>query len=220
MLRALGFFFAVLVLLPLAAIAQNSSPASSAQHTASPPAEAITLQPGDVIRVQIWREEDLSGEFPVDEFGMVVLPLLGEKQVTGIAMRELRNLLLQEYSVQLRNPSISITPLRRINILGEVNKPGLYEVDPTISLAGAVALAGGATPAGDLNRIRILRSGEMLRERVGAANTLQSADIRSGDQILVEQRGWFERNSTFLVSVALGVPSVILAVITVLDRNR
>ncbi|MBA2246004.1 MAG: polysaccharide biosynthesis/export family protein [Gemmatimonadetes bacterium] len=170
--------------------------------------------------MQIWREEDLSGEFPVDEFGMVVLPLLGEKQVTGIAMRELRNLLLQEYSVQLRNPSISITPLRRINILGEVNKPGLYEVDPTISLAGAVALAGGATPAGDLNRIRILRSGEMLRERVGAANTLQSADIRSGDQILVEQRGWFERNSTFLVSVALGVPSVILAVITVLDRNR
>ncbi|MGI9179364.1 MAG: polysaccharide biosynthesis/export family protein [Longimicrobiaceae bacterium] len=217
MLRALGLSCAVLALLPLVAVAQTSS---SAQRTVSPSTETITLQPGDVIRVQIWREEDLSGEFPIDEFGTVVLPLLGEKPVTGIAMRELRNLLLQEYGVQLRNPSISITPLRRINILGEVNTPGLYVVDPTISLAGAIALAGGTTPAGDLNRIRILRSGEVIRERVGAANTLQSADIRSGDQILVEQRGWFERNSTFLVSVALGVPSVILAVITVLDRTR
>ncbi|HEV2130214.1 MAG TPA: polysaccharide biosynthesis/export family protein [Longimicrobiaceae bacterium] len=217
MVRALGLSCAVLALLPFAAVAQTSS---SAQRTVSPAAETITLQPGDMIRVQIWREEDLSGEFPVDEFGTVVLPLLGEKQVTGIAMRELRDLLLQEYGVQLRNPSISITPLRRINILGEVSTPGLYTVDPTISLAGAIALAGGTTPAGDLNRIRILRSGEVIRERVGAANTLQSADIRSGDQILVEQRGWFERNSTFLVSVALGVPSMILAIVTVLDRTR
>ncbi len=217
MLRILGFSCVALFLALSPAVAQSSAPP---QGSVSSAAETVTLQSGDVIRVRIWREEDLSGEFPVDEFGMVILPLLGEKQVTGIPMHRLRDLLIEEYSVQLRNPSISITPMRRINILGEVVRPGLYQVDPTISLAGAVALAGGATPAGDLKRIRILRGEEILHHRITAANTLQAADIRSGDQILVEQRSWFERNSTFLVSVALGIPSMILGVITVIDRTR
>lgn len=173
----------------------------------------VTLQPGDVISVQIWREPDLSGSFLVDEQGIVVLPLLGEKRVVDVPIRALREMLVEEYRVQLRNPSITITPLRRIHVLGEVAKPGLYEVDPTITLAAAVALAGGATPLGDLNRIRIIRGESMLMERVGATAALTAVDIRSGDQILVERRSWFERNSTFLISVGLSIPSVIAGIL-------
>ncbi|MBA2669152.1 MAG: polysaccharide biosynthesis/export family protein, partial [Gemmatimonadetes bacterium] len=158
--------------------------------------ETVTLLPGDVVRVAIWREEDLSGEFPVNENGTVIFPLLGEKPVTDIPFPELRTMLMDEYRVHLRNPSITITPLRRVNVLGEVNKPGLYEVDPTISLAGVVALAGGTNPGGDLGRIRIVRSGAVLHERVSAMSSLHSFDVRSGDQIFVDRRGWFDRNST------------------------
>lgn len=174
--------------------------------------DQVALRPGDVVRITIWREEDLSGEFLVGTDGVVVLPLLGRKRVTDVPLPQLRDTLLQEYQIQLRNPAIEITPLRRINVLGEVNKPGLYEVDPTITLAAAVALAGGATQSGDLNKISVLRGERVIRERVGAQASLSTVDVRSGDQIFVEPKSWFSRNSTFLVSAALAVPGVIATV--------
>lgn len=186
------------------------SPAARGQDYDTGRGEVVTLRAGDVIRIIIWREEDLSGEFPVERDGVVVLPLLGERHVTGIPMHQLRDTLIADYRVHLRNPSISVTPLRRINVLGEVNKPGLYTVDPTISLAGAVAVAGGTTSAGDLGRIRIIRSGRVLRERVDAGTTLHSVDVLSGDQIIVEQRSWFERNTTFVVSLLLSVTGIVI----------
>lgn len=172
----------------------------------------VTLLPGDVVRVEIWQEKDLSGEFLVDENGMATFPMLGDTRVTGIPMSELRRVLVERYTVHLRNPSISITPLRRINVLGEVNKPGVYLVDPTISLAGAVALASGATASGDLNRIRVIRNGQVLRDRISASAALNSIDVRSGDQILVQQRNWFSRNSTFVVSMLLTATSILITV--------
>ena len=55
--------------------------------------------------------------------------------------------------------------MRRVQVLGEVTKPGVYLADPTVSLAGLVALAGGATPGGDLHRIRVVRAGQDDREQ-------------------------------------------------------
>jgi protein involved in polysaccharide export with SLBB domain len=185
--------------------------ASQAQDAPAVSPSAVTLQPGDVVRIVIWREEDLSGSFLVDENGVAVLPLIGEQRVTGIPLRELRNVLLEQYQAHLRNPSISVTPLRRINVLGEVHRPGLYEVDPTISLAGAIGMAGGATATGNLQKIRILRAGETEHLRVSATSTLTAVDVRSGDQIFVEQRSWFERNSTFVVSLLLSVTSMVIS---------
>jgi protein involved in polysaccharide export with SLBB domain len=52
--------------------------------------ESVVLQPGDMIRVAIWREEDLSGEFPVDVDGTVTFPLLGERSVAGMPFAEFR----------------------------------------------------------------------------------------------------------------------------------
>jgi polysaccharide export outer membrane protein len=179
----------------------------------SPASGDVSLRPGDILRVEIWREEDISGDYLVDEAGEVTLPLLGTRRVTGIAIRDLRSTLIEDFRVHLRNPSISIVPLRRINVLGEVNRPGLYPIDPTVSLAGAVALAGGATAAGDLNRVRVIRDGETIRERVGAGETLTSLDIRSGDQIIVDRRSWFERNSTFLVSAVLSVAGIVITLL-------
>lgn len=204
---------------PLAALVLFFAPEFAPAQTVPVPAEeVVTLQPGDVLKVEIWREEDLSGEFIVDEFGTVTLPLLGDRQVTGAAMRGVRENLIKDYRLQLRNPSISITPLRRINVLGEVNKPGVYEVDPTISLAAAVALAGGATPNGDLKKIRVVRGNEVIRERVGAESSLNTVDIRSGDEIFVDRRSWFERNTAFVVGTLLSATSIAVTIIAQLGR--
>lgn len=210
------------ILLLAAALFPGAAPEAFAQSTpdGGVPGDSLArtgqlaLRPGDLVRITIWREEDLSGEFPVGSDGTVVLPLLGERRVTDVSLTRLRESLLQDYRQQLRNPAIEITALRRINVLGEVNKPGLYEVDPTITLAGAIALAEGATSSGDLERIRVVRDGEVIRQRVGPGSTLQAIDIRSGDQIFVGQRSWFNRNSTFVVSLLLSVTGILIPLLT------
>jgi polysaccharide export outer membrane protein len=179
---------------------------------------SLTLQPGDVLKIAVWREPDLSGEFQVDPDGVVILPLLGEQTVAGVPLRQLREKLLGLYQQNLRNPSINIVPLRRVNVLGEVNKPGLYPVDPTVSLAGVVATAGGTTPTGRLDRIRIVRGGTVLRERVGAAETLTSAGVRSGDQVIVERRGWFDRNSATALASGLSLLTGLITTIIIINR--
>jgi protein involved in polysaccharide export with SLBB domain len=196
---------AAAAVLSATSLAAQQQPVQSVADTSS-----LTLNAGDLVRIQIWREQDLSGDFPVDESGVVTLPLVGPKRVTGIPIPRLRDQLIEAYRVHLRNPSINITPLRRVNVLGEVARPGLYPVDPTVSLAGVVALAGGATPIGDLRRIRIVRGGQVLTEHAGAAQTLDSMDVRSGDQIFVDRRGWFDRNSTFVVSALLSITSIVI----------
>lgn len=177
--------------------------------------QEATLRPGDAIRVEIWREGDLSGEFPVAVDGTVTLPLLGRKRLVDIPLPQVRDTLTALYQVHLRNPSINVTPIRRVSVLGEVQRPGLYGADPTLSLAGVVALAGGATPEGNLNRIRIVREGAVYREKVGAGETLSGADIRSGDQIVVEERSWMSRNSQFVIGALLSLATSIATAVIV-----
>ncbi len=170
----------------------------------------LILMPGDVIEVAIWREEDLSGQFLVDSDGYVTLPLLGQRAVTGSSWHTVRDRLLEAYREELRNPSIELTPLRRIYVLGEVNEPGLYPVDPTVSLAGAVAMAGGASPEGDLRNLRVVRGGALVLDGIRSETALASLDVRSGDEIFVGRRNWFSRNSQFVISAMLSLSAIIV----------
>lgn len=198
---------ALLSALPSALAAQQ---APGSNPAAADEVEVMSLLPGDALEVGIWREEDMSGEFIVDEDGVVTLPLLGRVRVTGVPIDELEGRLLERYEVELRNPSIDIRPLRRVYVLGEVNEPGLLSVDPTVTLAGAVAMAGGASPEGTLDKIRVMRDGRVLLEDPGPEMDLVSIDVRSGDQIFVDRRSWFERNSAFLVSASIGAAGIIV----------
>ncbi|MGH7459188.1 MAG: polysaccharide biosynthesis/export family protein [Longimicrobiaceae bacterium] len=184
----------------------------------SPSSGEVILRPGDVVKVTIWREEDLSGDFPVNQSGTVTLPLLGEVNAVDRDFSDLRDELLGEYAKQLRNPSITIVPLRRIHVLGEVNEPGLYTVDPTVSLAGAVAVAGGANPSGNLRNIQIIRDGQVIQEGLSSTATLAGIDVRSGDQVIVGRRSWFDRNSTFIVSALLSLTGIISSIIIATNR--
>lgn len=167
------------------------------------------LHPGDAIRVMVWREEDLSGDFPVDDRGIVTLPLLGERNVEGVHPDTLRERLAADYREYIRNPSIDITVLRRVNILGEVGMPGLYPVDATISLSEALGLAGGITPNGNPEDIRLLRDGRVIQQDLDQASRIGPTDIRSGDQIFVGQKSWLSRNPGALVGSLIAAAAVI-----------
>lgn len=199
----------VLVCLLTAACA--SAPPSPVAQSSTESEFAPALSPGDAIRIQVWREADLSGTFTVDDRGIATLPLLGEHEVTGLGPSELRDKLLADYREYLQNPSIEVTILRRISILGEVRSPGLYPVDATVSLSNALALAGGVTPNGNPNDIRLIRDQQVIRLDLDTATLVGISDIRSGDQIVVGQKGWMARNPGAFFGSLIAAGAIITA---------
>ena len=176
---------------------------------AAPDSTAARLQPGDVLRLAIWREPDLSGDFEVDEHGTAVLPKLGPKQVATLDPESLRTQIVEEYARYLRNPSIKVTFLRRFTVLGAVVKPGVYSVDPTMTIADALALAGGAAPDGRRDRVEVRRGGVRVATRLSDATRIAESPIRSGDELFVPERSWVSRN-TALVTTAISVAASLL----------
>ena len=174
---------------------------------------AFTLEPGDVVRTAIWREGDLNGDWIVDEHGRLTLPMLGEVSVIGRAWDGLRDSLITEYQAQLKNPSIILTPLRRVQVLGEVTRPGQYLADPTLSLAGLIALAGGATADGDLHRVRVVRGGQTIIKAASVEGLLLQGGVHSNDQVFVDRRAWIERNGAFVASALISTAGIIITII-------
>ena len=199
------YFFILLIL--------AAAPAPVETQSVQDP-EELLLMPGDILRVVVWREPDLSGDFQVDQDGLLVLPLLGKLVVTDSAWNIFKNDLMQDYLRDLRNPSIELTPFRNVYVLGEVNLPGRYNVHPTNdNLAGAVSLAGGVTPDGDVTNVRVVRDGVIILDGIAGEQRLSELGIRSGDQLFIGRRAWLDRNSTFLASAVLSLAGIVVAIL-------
>jgi polysaccharide export outer membrane protein len=200
------------LLLSTPAPSSGQSPADAEPVFTTQIAEARTAQilPGDRIALRIWREPDWSGQFDVDDRGVVVLPRLGPIQVNGLSVSQVRETLTERYAEFLRTPSVEVTVLRRIGVHGEVKVPTLYWVDLTMTLRDAIALAGGLTPAGDTNKILVERRGERLRFGEAETAATLAAGLESGDQIVVERRNWFVLNTPFVISTMVSVSSILV----------
>lgn len=196
------------------AVAATSVAAQEAGQGAANPAAVDAsrlLRPGDIVRLRIWREADMSGEFPVDEAGMVVFPRVGEYRVSDDTPETLSARLQADYRQYLRNPSIEVTVLRRVRIIGAVNSPGLFPVDPTVTVADALALAGGATAIGNPDKVRIIRDGVQVAVDIRQNTLISDSPIQSGDQIYVPERSWVSRNAGVVAAAITGTISLIIA---------
>lgn len=207
-MRCIPLLLALLLAVAAPAAAQSApvTGAPSAGAWASQP-----LRPGDLVRLRIWREPDMSGDFPVNESGMAVLPRLGRTRVVDEAPQQLEARLIREYERYLQHSSIEVALLRRIQVLGAVGTPGLHPVDATMTVSDVLALAGGTTPQGDPDRIELIRRGERISARLSADTRISDSPIESGDQIYVPERGWFSRNSAVF---AAGLTSLLIAFFT------
>ena len=171
-----------------------------------------TLIPGDVVRVRVWREPDLSGEFAVDETGAVVLPRLGRVAVAGEPPAALRDRIARGYLAFLNHTSVEVTLLRRVQVLGAVRNPGLYPVDATMTLGDALALAGGTTPQGHPDRVVLVHRDGGGGTVVSRRTLIGDTPLRSGDQLFVPERSWVTRNTGVvvgMVTAALGLLATI-----------
>ena len=186
----------------------------SSLHASETNGAGSHLKPGDMIRIKIWRGGDLGGDYSIDEDGKLVLPLIGTIQVEEISTDSLKLLLMNRYSEYLKDPYITVVPLFRINVMGEVMSPGLYTVDPTLGLSDILAMAGGAKESGDINKIKVLRDGRVvtknLKKEIEGDVPIEEFGILSGDQIAVgKKRGFTAREWTIIVSMVSATALVV-----------
>lgn len=200
---------------PSGAQAQRATEAAFAAHRAGiGPVAPITAHPGDVLRLRIWREPDMSGDFPVDAEGVATLPRLGATRVVDIPRDSLQRLLVAEYARYLRNPSVEVTLLQRVRVMGAVRTPGLYTADATMGLRDILALAGGPNPDGRTDKVRLDRDGASSWLPLNDAPATEELRPRSGDQLFVPQRNWFARNTPIVAAIASVSGALLIALST------
>jgi protein involved in polysaccharide export with SLBB domain len=175
---------------------------------------ADIVHPGDIIRLKIWREPDMSGDVTVDEQGVATLPRIGALRVTGFRSDSLKQMLIRSYAKYLRDPSVDITLLRRITVLGAVRTPNVYQVEPTMTVADALALAGGTAPEGKQNEVELRRRGGGEPVKLSRRSRLADTPLRSGDELYVPQRSWISRNP----GLVIGAVSTTLSILYFVTR--
>jgi polysaccharide export outer membrane protein len=195
------------------------SAAAELRAQAAPAASGEGLNPGDQVRVLVWRKPELSGDFSIAPNGTITHPLYRSVQVTGVPLsvveERLRTFLLQYET----NPQFVIQPLVRIIVGGEVRAPNLYSVPPETTIAQAVALAGGMTDRGRLDRVRVVRAGqEILVDLTRPDASAAQLQIRSGDQISVARRASAFRDVVSPAASLVGALAAIAGVVVASTR--
>jgi protein involved in polysaccharide export with SLBB domain len=170
------------------------------------------LGTGDQIRVIVYGEDDLGGQFTVDGNGFVSLPLIGQVKVSGFAAPDLEiaitNKLADGY---VNNPKVSVevTTYRPFYVIGQVNKPGEYPYVNGMTVLNAVALAGGYTTQADDEDVYVRRNGTAKEQQVPADQTTQ---IYPGDVVRVTQTTYWKVVTVLSPIAQVAAPLAYLAV--------
>lgn len=167
----------------LGPVSETEQKAIIAASTASP-----KLQAGEKIRVTVYGEASLSGDYQIDPAGFVSLPLAGTVRAAGLTQTELEQELARRFRTEyLRNPKVTVTvsEFKPFYIIGEIEKPGAYPYTSGLNVLSAIAIAGGTTYRASKSTILIQHPGEAgLREYP----LTSSIPIFPGDIIRVPQR--------------------------------
>lgn len=128
------------------------------------PATTSAISVGDVIGVRVWNQEANSVERTrVREDGKISLPFLNDVEVVGLEPADLAHRIELKLKAFIVNPVVTVViherrPLR-VSVVGQVARPGAYELDTGSGVLNALAAAGGLTPFAGTDRIYVLRSG-------------------------------------------------------------
>ena len=145
---------------------------------------------GDKVRVNVYNQDKLSGDFTVESTGNISLPLVESIPAAGLTTAQLEENVKQALQPEyLNDPKVSIEILnyRNVYILGEVEEPGKYEYVPNMTLLQAVATANGYTP-------RASEGGATVTRHVKGALILfdieETTMLKPGDTVVINRR-WF-----------------------------
>ena len=172
-------------------------PAAPAPANTGPPTETYTVKPGDVLSVAVWKEPDLQGPVLVRPDGTFSFPLAGQIDARGRSVLELQQAITDKLKKYISDPvvTVSISEVKgnKVYVLGQVNKPGEFIVNPRVDVMQALSMAGGTTAYAALSDITILRrtdAGQQslpfhYAEVARGRNLQQNIMLQAGDVVVV-----------------------------------
>jgi polysaccharide export outer membrane protein len=133
------------------------------QQTAAPVVDAsYRIGPQDVLRIDVWKETEISRSVPVRPDGKISLPLLNDVQAAGLTAMELANSITEGLKKFINNPQVTVTVTeinsRRVYVTGEVTRPGAYPLLPNMTALQALTSGGGFTQFANPKKIYVLRN--------------------------------------------------------------
>jgi polysaccharide biosynthesis/export protein len=195
MLRLPHWSCGILLTLVFAGAAVAAPPAPSG----GPPQDvAYTVKPGDTLVVSVWKEPDLQGPVLVRPDGMFSFPLAGQMDARNKTVGELQQELTTKLKKYISDPvvTVSIQEIKgnKVYVIGQVQKPGDFVVNPRVDVMQALSMAGGATPFAALGDIMILRRTDTGQQQalpfkytdvVRGRNLQQNIILQAGDVVVV-----------------------------------
>jgi polysaccharide export outer membrane protein len=187
--------FRILLSIICIAIISVTTPVG-AQEPARPD-ESYKILPGDVLQVSVWKEPDLQLELLVRPDGAVSFPLAGEILTRNQSVTDLQDELRKRLARFINEPVVTVSVKEvlgnKIYVIGQVNNPGEFVVNPQVDVLQALSMAGGTTAFADLNNIRILRRNRGVqsalsfdyKDVIRGRNLEQNVMLKSGDVVVV-----------------------------------
>ena len=141
------------------------------------------INAGDILNISVWKEPDLQGETIVRPDGGISFPLVGDLNIQGKTVENVRQLITGKLQKYIPDPVVTVAMRQiagnKLYVIGKVNKPGVFPIDQTIDVMQALAMAGGLTPYAATGSIKILR-----REgKVQKVYRFDYADVEAGEKL-------------------------------------
>jgi polysaccharide export outer membrane protein len=192
----------------------QASPSMGASTSEDGTLPDYTLSSNDKLKITVFGEEDLSGQFVVDASGNISMPLIGEVRAAGTSLRVLqRNIEAKLRAGYLVDPRVSAEMLnfRPFYVLGEVTRPGEYPYAAGLTLLNAIAQAGGFTPLANTSELGIRRDKAADEDRivVRAGQPILPGDTIRVDKAVVYILGEVDKPGEYPIPPGLNVVTAV-----------
>jgi polysaccharide export outer membrane protein len=180
------------------ALASAAVAAPPAPSTGPPADQTYTVKAGDTLLVSVWKEPDLQGPVLVRPDGMFSFPLAGQLDARNKTVAELQTELTTKLKKFISDPvvTVSIQEIKgnKVYVIGQVQKPGDFVVNPRVDVMQALSMAGGTTPFAALGDIMILRRTDAGQQQalpfkytdvIRGHNLQQNIMLQAGDVVVV-----------------------------------
>lgn len=192
-------------------------PAPDAQNKKNEENKSYFLRRGDGLKIEVYKERDLSGDYDVNESGSISFPLISSVDAVGKTEDQLAEEIAKRLKRYLKDPKVSVRKdLRRtglikeelttFSVLGEVKKSGEYEMKEGITLTNAIAISGGLTPiAGDDAKVVRITGGNRVITNYNikgiSEGLVEDPKIMQGDKIIISQKQSYVTGAAILGKV-------------------
>lgn len=171
-----------------------------------------TLNPGDGIKISFYNiDEQIAGDYFIQDNGRIHLPYIGMVNAQTLEFAEIQSAIIEEYSKIYKNPEITIQPLMRVDIIGEVGKPGVYYLTGFETITDLISLAGGETNYSNIDNVIIVRNDSQLDVDLdaflGGENNLNDIGLESGDKVYLPRSWWVRAGD--VSAIVSGVAAVV-----------